>query len=150
MNILALDPATKTGFAYLTGGNLSVGTLDLKGPKSSSQGEAFRFLSRWLQELIDERSIDVLVFERAYGFRRGSEFLAGLAAVCHQQDDRCAVVEANVSALKKWATGKGNADKQLMMKAAADYGYETDDDNQADAYLLLRYFQRNGKKIPAD
>jgi len=150
MKVLAVDPATRTGFAVDTESGVSVGTLDLRAPRASSVGEAFRFFSRWLRELIDQHDIEVLVFERAYGFRKGSEFLAGLAAVCHQQDDKVAVVEANVSALKKWATGKGNADKAMMIGAARDYGYDTDDDNEADAYLLLRYFERNGEKVPAD
>lgn len=150
MNVLAVDPATRTGFAYLTGQSVEVGVLDLRLPKRSSHGEAFRFFSRWLHELIDKNSIDVLIFERAYGFRRGSEFLGGLAAICHCQDDRVAVMEANVSSLKKFATGKGNADKSMMIEAAKNYGYSTSDDNEADAFLLLEYFRRNGKKIPPD
>lgn len=150
MRVLAVDPATRTGFAHDSEQGLSVGYLDLRSPRSSSHGEAFRFFSRWLQGLIEEHEIEVLVFERAYGFRKGSEFLAGLAAVCHQQDDRVAVIEVNVSALKKFATGKGNADKAAMIEAARDHGFDTDDDNEADAYLLFRYFERNGTQLPAD
>ena len=150
MRVLAVDPATRTGFAFDSSQGLTVGTLDLRAPRSSSPGAAFRFFFRWLRQIIEEHDIEVLVFERAYGFRKGSEFLAGLAAVCHQQDDIAAVVEANVSALKKFATGKGNADKKMMMDAAREYGFDTDDDNEADAFLLLEYFRRNGTKIPAD
>tara|TARA_Y100001951_G_C11289683_1_gene271267 strand:+ start:1824 stop:2315 length:492 start_codon:yes stop_codon:yes gene_type:complete len=149
MRVLAVDPATRTGFAHDSGAGLVVGTLDLRSPRSSSHGEAFRFFSRWLHSLIEEHEIEVLVFERAYGFRKGSEFLAGLAAVCHQQDDSVAVLEVNVSALKKFATGKGNADKAMMIEAARDYGFDTADDNEADAFLLLQHFRWNGTKIPA-
>jgi len=150
MRVLAVDPATRTGFALSSRGGLVVGTLDLGARELESVGQRFRFFSRWLEELIDEHEIDVLIFERAYGFRKGSEFLAGLAAVCHSHDDKVAVIEANVSALKKWATGKGNADKAMMIEAARDHGFDTDDDNEADAYLLLRYFERNGTQLPAD
>ena len=150
MRALAVDPATRTGFALDSGAGLVVGTLDLSTSRLSSPGQCFRFFSRWLQDLIDEHDIEVLIFERAYGFRKGSEFLAGLAAVCHQQDDRVAVIEANVSTLKKFATGKGNANKAMMIEAAKNHGFDTTDDNEADAYLLLEYFRRNGTKVPPD
>jgi len=43
MKVLAVDPATRTGFAVDTENGVSVGTLDLRAPRASSVGEAFRF-----------------------------------------------------------------------------------------------------------
>lgn len=44
------------------------------------------------------------------------------------------------ASLKKWATGSGRADKDLMMAAARDrFGWTGSDDNEADAVLLWHY-----------
>lgn len=41
--------------------------------------------------------------------------------------------------LKKWATGKGNAQKDVMLAAAIrNFGYGGSNNNEADAYLLRR------------
>lgn len=42
--------------------------------------------------------------------------------------------------LKKWATGKGNATKDIMMlKCYKRFGIEFTNNNECDAYLLARY-----------
>ena len=42
--------------------------------------------------------------------------------------------------LKKWTTGKGNADKTAMIEAdARRFGVPVTDDNEADALALLEY-----------
>ena len=43
--------------------------------------------------------------------------------------------------LKKWATGKGNAKKPEMIAAARALGCATDNDNVADAFLLLHFHE---------
>lgn len=58
-------------------------------------------------------------------------------AVC--ADAGIAVTTVTPSELKKWATGKGNATKTDMIAAAIARGLdEPQDDNEADAWLLLR------------
>lgn len=57
------------------------------------------------------------------------------------------------SVLKSFATGKGGADKPMMIRAACEDGFTTDNDNVADAYWLskfaeLTYLIRN--KLPTD
>jgi Holliday junction resolvasome RuvABC endonuclease subunit len=52
----------------------------------------------------------------------------------------------SASEIKKFATGKGNANKDAMVKAAHDkYGYTGKDDNIADAlhilHLAMKTFQ---------
>jgi Holliday junction resolvasome RuvABC endonuclease subunit len=41
------------------------------------------------------------------------------------------------SELKRMATGNGNASKEAMMRTACQLGFEGDDDNECDAYLLF-------------
>lgn len=48
--------------------------------------------------------------------------------------------------LKKYATGKGNADKGTMMDAAWAAGWDGDDHNEADAYLLWMYGRDGGER----
>ena len=46
----------------------------------------------------------------------------------------------SASEIKKFATGKGNANKQAMVDAAIALGYDPEDDNEADAihlYLMV-------------
>jgi Holliday junction resolvasome RuvABC endonuclease subunit len=45
--------------------------------------------------------------------------------------------------LKRWATGKGNTAKQQMIQAARDKGWTPQDDNEADAIMLLEYSLHN-------
>ena len=44
-----------------------------------------------------------------------------------------------VGTIKLFATGKGNANKEMMIDSAQKCGYDVVDDNQADAIHLLRY-----------
>jgi len=49
----------------------------------------------------------------------------------------------HTAVLKKWTTGKGNANKEAMIEAARARGWEPADDNEADAQLLLEYSIEN-------
>ena len=105
-----------------------------------------RFLrfKRWLAELKDMAGgIDALHFEEvrrhvstdaahAYG-----GFLATLTAWCeHHQIPYQGVP---VGTIKKHATGKGNAGKDLVIAAMTTLGHVPTDDNEADALALLHW-----------
>lgn len=47
--------------------------------------------------------------------------------------------------LKKWATGKGNADKAAMLAAARRLGWIGDSHDEADAFLLWCYWAGEGE-----
>jgi crossover junction endodeoxyribonuclease RuvC len=48
-------------------------------------------------------------------------------------------VEVPPSTLKKWISGKGNAEKNLMLREVYKrWGYDAKDDNDADAHALVR------------
>lgn len=44
-----------------------------------------------------------------------------------------------VGTIKKYATGKGNASKEMMIEGVKALGYDPVDDNEADAIALLRF-----------
>ena len=62
-------------------------------------------------------------------------WLAHLAAWCEEHDVPYAGVP--VGTIKRYATGKGSANKAAMMEAMRARGYLPADDNEADAIALL-------------
>ena len=49
----------------------------------------------------------------------------------------CPVTLVSPSELKQWATGRGNAGKAEMVERAVELGCGSNDDNEADAFLLF-------------
>jgi hypothetical protein len=62
--------------------------------------------------------------------------------LCHHEQVRYTTVAP--SQLKKWATGSGKADKNLMMACAQERGWAGTDHNEADALLLWHYENEGG------
>jgi Holliday junction resolvasome RuvABC endonuclease subunit len=65
-----------------------------------------------------------------------SEMVGVLKCLCALQSIDLACYSA--SEIKKFATGKGNANKPEMIAAAVELGYNPQDDNEADAIHLFR------------
>lgn len=139
-NILALDAATKTGFAHTDG---TSGVHELPKSERCCKFAAFSF---WLNCLLDEHPADTIVYEQAH--HQGgpaTRFLVGLAAIIEliaaQRDMEVQTVHTGT--LKKHATGKGNAKKFEMRAAAEALGptVEIVDDNHCDALWLLHWAQ---------
>ena len=141
MKILALDPATKTGWAYLNC-SMAWGTWDLSTKRDESGGMKFIRLKSKLEE-IRALGIDLVVFEAA---RNCAPKMQG--ALVHQARLQ-GVIELwctehtieyrgySPSEIKSRATGKGNASKDDVLKSARLEFGEVGDDNAADALWLL-------------
>lgn len=143
MRILALDPATKCGWAHSDGPS---GVWDLSIRRDESGGmRLLRFRAK-LDEIELTAGVDVVVFEAA---RHAAPKMAGALVVqaelqgvlklwCEQMDDVefCPYSPAQI---KKHATGKGNAPKATVLAAARERwpAVRIVDDNQADALWLL-------------
>lgn len=65
--------------------------------------------------------------------------LRGLVHLLSAHTWECHCIEVPPSALKKHATGNGNAPKDRMLKAAKLQGYAGTDENEADAWMLACY-----------
>jgi Holliday junction resolvasome RuvABC endonuclease subunit len=134
--MLALDVATKTGWFNGEFG----GTWDFSIKRDESSGmRLFRFKSK-LKEIFQEDRPDAVVFERTAGRHQGaiiiqSELHGVMKSLC---DDYGIDYKAySASEIKKYATGKGNANKDAMIQACIDkYGITPVDDNHADAIHL--------------
>lgn len=105
---------------------------------------------KWLDQTLDVTGgIDAVYFEEV---RRhaGTDaahvfggFLAALTAWCEQRG--IAYQGVPVGTIKRFATGKGNADKAAMIAAMHERGFEPADDNEADAIAVLLWaLETNG------
>lgn len=135
MKILALDIATNTGWKTET----ASGVWNLKPNRGESEGmRVVRFKSK-VKELIQLEGIELVSYERAGGFHKAaimveSEMIGVLKLLCIEMKIELACYSA--TQIKKFATGKGNANKEAMIKAAVDLGFNPQDDNEADAIHL--------------
>lgn len=142
MKILCLDLGTTTGWAIAQDGLLTdSGTQCFRGGRFDGGGMRFLRFKRWLEEMNgSDGDFETIYFEEvrrhmgvdaahAYG-----GFMAHLTAWCEQHE--IAYQGVPVGTIKKAATGKGNAGKGEMIKAAFDRGVAVCDDNQADAVCL--------------
>lgn len=145
--ILCLDLGTKTGWAHITTyGDIVFGTMDFSTKRHHGAGMRFLRFKRWLTE-IKQAGITEVYFEEVrrhvstdsahcYG-----GFMATLTAWCEHHGIPYSSIP--VGTIKKKATGKGNASKEMMIDAAKEKGFDVTDDNQADAvHLLLHVLEK--------
>lgn len=141
MRILAIDPGTHCGIAWTDDKKVHahlVSCLDLT-PKRH-EGGGMRFL-RFRDQLIAINP-DVVYYEEvaAHKGTAAAHIYGGLVATIQTFCEERSIPYAGipVGTIKKFATGKGNANKEAMIEAArAKYGYEGNNDNEADALHLL-------------
>lgn len=144
-DILSLDIATKTGFYNIYEHGMVKFPNNDKAPKylgpDYGQHKAFR---QWLIDMIHKHHVKMIVAEdliMGHGYmdiRKLGEFHGILHEVCETCD--VALIKINPTHLKLWATGKGNADKKMMVDACEKrWHIEPQDDNEADAVHLFFY-----------
>ena len=139
MNILALDPGAKCGFAYGDLETLQTGTWNLTPRRDESKGMALIRLRAKLNEL-REYGVALVVFERPAGRHKGSIIPhAEKQGVIKAWAEDAGIEYRAYSAteIKNFATGKGRASKGDMVHAAIHkFGREVGDDNEADALAM--------------
>lgn len=140
LKILAIDQATKTGWCC---GDDLYGEWNLKTLRDEDASmKLIRFRSK-LIEVIDAQGINLLVYERTGGrFKNdiiaSSKLVAVIEVLCLERGISYTAFSAKD--IKVFATGKGTASKEMMIKAAKEkYGYEGTSDNTADAIHIYHY-----------
>ena len=135
MKVLSLDIATTTGWKTET----ASGTWNLKPNRGESESmRVVRFKSK-VREMIVMEGITLISYERPAGMHKSSIMVASeMVGVLKDLTVELGIDLACYSAteMKKFATGKGNANKEAMIKAARDLGFTPIDDNEADAIHL--------------
>ena len=135
--------AATTGWAFRNlRGRILSGTAEFKPHRFEGGGMRYLRFERWLTETLRlAGDLEAVYFEEvrrhagvdaahAYG-----GFLAGLTAWCEEQ--AIAYQGVPVGTIKRFATGKGNADKATVIAAVRARGFSPADDNEADAIAIL-------------
>ena len=150
--ILALDLGTATGWAARIDDRIAAGTIDFRSGRFEGGGMRYLRFRRWLTELKSSLDgIDVIAFEEvrrhlgvnaahAYG-----GFMATLTAWAEHHDVPYQGVP--VGTIKRFITGKGNANKQAVIEAIQARGFKPADDNEADAIAILLWAEDNGSAL---
>ena len=147
--VLALDLGACTGWAVrTTDGVITSGVAEFRPGRFQGGGMAFLRFRGWLDELNRTSGpIDAVFFEevrRHLGTNAAhiyGGFLAHLTAWCEQR--RIAYEGVPVGTIKRHATGKGNANKDAVIAAVRDLGFDPADDNEADALAILSWALAN-------
>ena len=139
LNILAIDQASNCGWKTKN----AHGVWDFTTKKDESSGmKMLRFRAK-LREVCNIEEINLIVYERVAGQHKNSiihasKMVAIIETFCEENNIQYKAVSA--TEVKKFATGKGNANKEKMIEAAREkYGYEGNNDNEADAILIYHH-----------
>ena len=151
MKALALDLGTKTGWALMDRDRLlTSGVKEFKSDRWQGGGLRFLHLRSWLDELKQRSNgIDRLFYEqvRRHAGTDASHLYGGWLAVLQVwcEENSIAYQGVPVGTIKRFAAGKGNADKVAMIAAIRERGFESADDNEADAIAILLWaLETNG------
>lgn len=141
--ILALDCATKTGWALWDNGKIvESGVQDFTKQRGDSNGILFLNFRIWLTRML-LHNITLVVYEMAH--HRGGAATEICVNLTGRVQEMCSELKIEYTAvhtatLKKWATGVGNADKgEMMVRANILLGRKPIDSNEADAVMLAAY-----------
>ena len=147
--VLGLDLGTTTGWALYResalhvdqGGVSDSGVWNLHPPRTGAPGYRYREFNTLVRGKIVKDSVTLVAYEdvKAHAGTLAAHacggFLAVLEVACG--DLGVCALGVGVGSVKKYATGKGNADKELMVLAARrrwpEWKREKYDHNEADA-----------------
>lgn len=140
---LAIDIGTSTGWALRACDDyISSGTVSFKPSRYDGGGMRFLRFRRWLEELEEQAGpVEAVYFEevRRHAGNDAAHIHGGLLAVLTAwcEEHLIAYQGVPVGTIKRFATGKGNADKAGVIDAMRARGYAPVDDNEADALAIL-------------
>ena len=95
-----------------------------------------------IDEILPDKNPDLIVIENLAFMARNTTSLVQLAGLSFllrilMEEFSWPFILVAPTSLKKYTTGKGNSDKNLMMMSTyKDYGFESLDDNICDSYML--------------
>ena len=148
---LALDLGTQTGWALRSAdGLITSGTVSFKPSRFDGGGMRYLLFTGWLTE-IEKLSgpIDAIWFEevRRHAGTDAAHVFGGLLAMLTAWAELRHIPYSGVpiSTWKRWACGKGNANKAAVIAAIRERGFKPADDNEADAIAILLWaLETNG------
>lgn len=140
MKVFALDIATQCGWAH-NFRKIQSGTISFKHGHFDGAGMCYLRFKAWAKPLVIQSSL--VAYEGVmqhgadgvYAQHKYGGFMATLQSLC--EDAKVPYFGLGVGEIKKFWTGKGNASKEDMIKAAWKRGHNPKDDNEADALAVL-------------
>lgn len=140
MRVLALDLGTRCGWAQWEASRLESGVQVFDVKRGESPGMRYRRFNVWLTEMI--MRMDLVSYEQTH--HRGGAATEVAAGFATRVQELCAGygidhMAIHSATLKKFCTGKGNADKAAMLDAVGRRWKVVTDDNEADAIALCYY-----------
>lgn len=146
-NVLALDLATKTGWAYGKANAAKPKSGSIKfGEDGWSRPHRYREFRGWVAGFCNLVKPDLIVFERAFVGKnvQVARFLYGLSEHLEELLYDCGIPvhEASVSEIRHHFCGRsprGDEGKELVKQTCRTLGWTFDDDNAADACALWDY-----------
>lgn len=150
MNILALDLASCTGWAYDVKGVRDSGVEDFLR-KGETTAWKFMRINAWLCKTWGYWNFDLVVIEQPH--HRGGSATYLLNNLAGRVDEYCGrrgweFRMVHSATIKKFATGNARAEKPQMVQAAQKLKPGVTDDNEADALWLLEYaIAKFGKQL---
>lgn len=139
VKVLAIDQASNCGWATKN----AYGVWDFNTRKDESSGMKMLRFRQKLKEVCQLEEITLIVYERVAGQHANSiihaaKMVAMIETFCEENNILYKAVSAGE--VKRFATGKGNANKEKMVEAARlKYGYTGKDDNEADALHIYHH-----------
>lgn len=150
--ILTLDLGTTTGWAFYSPSTKIISDIKLlKTNRFSNLGMKVLEFNKFLTDLFTNQSIQEVYFEEVIGHRNSIDgqyygaYLGCLTAFCEHNNIPYQGVA--VGTIKKHITGKGNANKEAMLKAVITKGHKPQTHDEADALALMYYILESVKGI---
>ena len=142
-SILALDLGTTTGWAMkLADGPIESGTVSFRPSRYDGGGIRYLRFRGWLDGMAADTTALAAIYFEEVRRHAGTDaahlyggFLATLSSWCEQRG--IAYQGVPVGTIKRFITGKGNADKAAVIAAVKAKGFAPADDNEADALAIL-------------
>lgn len=143
--VLALDLGQNTGWALRQhSGQIVSGTNGFKPGRFEGGGMSMLRFAAWLDEMHASAGPIAMVFFEEVRAHKGTAaahtygaFLGQLTAWCESWG--VGYTGVPVATIKRHATGKGNAGKDLVISAVRARGFSPCDDNEADALAILHW-----------
>lgn len=143
VHTVGIDPGTRCGWAVLdaSGARVASGTWGLRSKRDEGGGMRYLRARCALLDLLGAFNVRAVFYEevRRHAGTSAAHVYGGIAAmvtaVCEER--RVPYAAIPVGTVKKAATGKGNASKAMMKKAALErWGVECEHDDEADALWI--------------
>ena len=141
-HILALDLGSRLGWAArMPDGGIVSGTKQFKPDRFEGGGMQWVRFRHWLGTIAFRTHVQRIVFEevRRHAGTTAAHIYGGFLAHLSEYCEGTLIPYSSlpVGTIKRFATGKGNANKEAVIAAIRARGFKPLDDNEADALAIL-------------